>query len=87
MLNKIIMYRCSFCGKEFRTANKHKCKKDPSLKNCFSCKHHNGWEEIRTEMFPEIIVQCEKDNEYYLEDVKQSNYSLQCDDWEEVVKS
>lgn len=38
-MKEVIRYQCEFCGKEFRTPNRHVCKYDPKFKNCFSCKN------------------------------------------------
>ena len=32
-------YKCEYCLQVFST-KRHICKFDPSLKNCFTCKHH-----------------------------------------------
>jgi len=42
-MKEVVRYQCEFCGKDFRTPNKHQCKYDPSLKNCYTCKHCEGW--------------------------------------------
>ncbi len=85
MLTEVKMYRCSFCNKEYRTPNRHKCKKDSLLKNCFTCKHLNGWYEDSIDcLYSETFVECNKENQYSLTDLKQCNYNLKCDDWEEV---
>lgn len=38
-MQAITMYECPYCKKIFKTPDKHKCKRHPELKNCFSCKH------------------------------------------------
>lgn len=43
--NKIQMYECVWCGKVFKSMW-HKCKFNPKLKNCFSCKYCTGFEEF-----------------------------------------
>ena len=39
------MYECEYCKKLFKTSNRHKCKYDPKLKNCYTCKYNHGFEE------------------------------------------
>jgi hypothetical protein len=46
-MEAITVYKCSYCKKLFRTPNKHKCKMDPVLKNCFSCGHLKCFDEDR----------------------------------------
>ena len=41
-LERIIAYRCRWCGKIFRTSGRHVCKFDPVLRNCLSCRHCRG---------------------------------------------
>lgn len=43
-MKEITMYKCEYCEKLFKTI-KHNCKKDPKLKNCFSCKHLDHFED------------------------------------------
>jgi len=43
--NKIQMYECVWCRKAFKSM-RHKCKFNPKLKNCFSCKHCTGFDEF-----------------------------------------
>jgi len=38
-MEKVIRYKCAWCGGEFHTPNLHCCKWDPSCKNCLSCAH------------------------------------------------
>lgn len=38
-MEKVVRYRCKWCGREFRTPNRHRCRFDPSNRNCLSCKH------------------------------------------------
>lgn len=44
-MKKVTRYQCQFCQKDFKTPDRHQCKKDPELKNCFTCKHLRGWLE------------------------------------------
>ena len=38
-MEKVVRYRCKWCGREFRTPNRHKCRFNPSNRCCLSCKH------------------------------------------------
>ena len=38
-MTQVSRYRCEWCGEEFHTPNLHRCKWDPSCKNCLSCVH------------------------------------------------
>jgi len=42
-MKQVIRYQCEFCKKEFKTPDRHYCKKNPELKNCFTCKHLKEW--------------------------------------------
>ena len=44
-MKEVTRYQCEFCKKDFKTPDRHQCKKDPALKNCFTCKHLKGWLE------------------------------------------
>ena len=41
----VTRYNCDTCGKDFKTPNRHKCKFDPNLKNCFTCKRLKEWNQ------------------------------------------
>lgn len=43
---KVTMYQCTWCGKLFKTNRLHKCKFPPKMRNCFSCRHCKGVNEI-----------------------------------------
>ena len=36
-MKKVIKWLCEHCGKEFKTPDKHFCRKDPVNKSCASC--------------------------------------------------
>ena len=38
-MEKVVRYRCKWCGREFRTPNRHRCRFDPANRSCLSCKH------------------------------------------------
>ncbi len=44
-MKEVIRYECEYCGKDFKTPDRHQCKYDPKLKNCYTCKHNYGFEE------------------------------------------
>ena len=39
MMKKVTRYLCEWCGKEFKTPDRHKCRWSPEAHNCLSCKH------------------------------------------------
>lgn len=90
-MKKVIRYECQFCKKDFKTPDRHECKFNPTLKNCFTCKHLRDWLEnedngsygydyYRGPNYPD----CEaKVYEWDIELIKQHNYDMQCDKWEE----
>lgn len=86
MLKEVKRYNCEFCKKDFKTPDKHKCKFDPKLKNCFTCKHFVEWEtNFGGDDYSfglEWDLNCVKELEYTLADVKQDGYNLQCKEWE-----
>lgn len=90
-MEKVVRYNCKFCGKDFRTPDKHHCKKNPELKNCFTCKHLKGWEESEDngeygyEYYKEPnYPDCAADMDgWNIEDIKSANYDMQCDKWEQ----
>lgn len=36
-MEQVTRYKCAWCGKEFKTPNRHLCKWDPDSHNCLSC--------------------------------------------------
>jgi len=68
-MEQVTMYKCELCNKYFKTKNRHKCKYDPKLKNCFSCKHNKDFYEETieryhseyTESYNTIFVDCALD--------------------------
>lgn len=39
MLKQVTRYLCEWCGKEFKTPDRHNCRWSPEAHNCLSCKH------------------------------------------------
>lgn len=90
-MKEVTRYQCEFCKKDFKTPDRHQCKKDPALKNCFTCKHLKGWLEsddgvdvgigfIHDPNFPDCAADVDGWN---IEDIKSANYNMQCDEWEQ----
>ena len=44
-MKQVIRYQCQYCGKDFRTNDRHCCKYNPKFKNCYTCKHNHGFKE------------------------------------------
>lgn len=84
-MKKVVRYQCELCKKEFRTPNRHKCKFRPELKNCFTCKNFNGWNndsgfDVGIEPpYPD----CEHCEDWNIETIKQAEYNMQCEHWEQ----
>lgn len=38
-MKKVVRYQCEWCGKEFKTPDRHLCKWRPEIHNCLSCRH------------------------------------------------
>ena len=67
-MKEVVRYQCEFCGKDFRTPNKHQCKYDPSLKNCYTCKHCEGW--VKEDLIGGVDVRVERLNDISEEQAK-----------------
>ena len=85
---EITAWKCKWCDKLFRTPDRHRCKKNPALKNCFSCKHLMGWsdaEELCVGESPWPCCAIDTDNrwDWDIENIKYMNYNMQCEGWEE----
>lgn len=86
-MKQVIRYQCEFCKKEFKTPDRHYCKKNPELKNCFTCKHLDGWAEGRYWGEngydpPAPYCKAEPDHDWDIETIKSCNYNMQCERWE-----
>ena len=42
-MEQVTRYRCAWCGKEFKTPDRHDCKWDPDAHNCLSCVHRGKY--------------------------------------------
>ncbi|MDI6789940.1 MAG: hypothetical protein QME44_04530 [Thermodesulfobacteriota bacterium] len=81
-MKPLTVYECEWCKKLFRTPDRHQCKKNPALKNCFSCKHLRGWDEYKPEPpAPDCAAGCCED--WDIDNIKWRNYDMQCEGWEE----
>lgn len=91
-MKAVTRYQCEHCGKDFKTPNKHQCKKNPELKNCFSCKHWDSWydgeqdEYYRTPRVPVCMADDPDPTECDIESMKINFYNLQCSSWEFAKK-
>ena len=68
-MKQVIRYQCEFCKKEFKTPDRHYCKKNPKLKNCFTCKHLKGWlesEESALRICPDCHEELKEECDVYL---------------------
>lgn len=85
---KIDMYKCNYCGRIFKTDNRHKCKFLPELRNCYSCKHcigiecydHNNGDAALDEDFKKKVI-CECGIDINLRKLSQIRYALNCNSW------
>ena len=94
-MKEVTRYQCEFCKKDFKTPNRHYCKKNPELKNCFTCKHLKGW--LESEESAPIYFESETHYRRYpnypdcaadmdgwdIETIKEVNYNMQCEKWEQ----
>ena len=83
-MKQVIMYECEFCKKHFKTPNRHVCKYDPKLKNCFTCKHNKGFNEENEEWeygtYKTIYADCALDMNDL--DVRNTPRNMQCFEYE-----
>lgn len=90
-LKKVVRYQCQFCKKDFKTPDRHRCKFNPELKNCFTCKHLKGWIQSDYNEYGwgidsgQNYPDCTKgydDGSWDIESIKGVNYNMQCSEWE-----
>lgn len=90
-MKEVIRYQCEFCKKDFKTPNRHYCKMNPKLKNCFTCKFLKGWTNDSSDYdigtpapYPECMADEDPSwNDWNLETIKEVNYDMQCEKWEQ----
>lgn len=91
-MKEVTRYQCPYCKKDFRTPDKHYCKFNPILRNCFTCKHLKGWSEgeqygqeegwFREPNTPDCDA-IEEGLHWDIEHIKERAYNMQCKKWEE----
>lgn len=86
-MKALTVYECEHCKQLFRTPNRHQCKKNPALKNCWTCKNFKGLivSDDNGDGYyrPIFYVDCKHNNyDLDLEQIKQDDYNLQCEHWE-----
>ncbi len=90
-MKKVTRYQCEFCKKDFKTPDRHYCKMNPELKNCFTCKHLKGWLESEDGVDVGVGIlpypnypDCAADVDGWdIEEIKGANYNMQCSEWEQ----
>ena len=87
LMKPITVYQCQYCKKLFRRQFTHKCKFNPRLKNCFTCKHSMGWSDFQNDGYstrPYPLCDVESDSsECNIDEIKAKKYLMDCDQWEE----
>lgn len=92
ILEKVTRYYCKYCKKDFKTPDRHYCKMNPKLKNCFTCKHLKGWLESEDGVDVGVGIlmdpnypDCEKElgYEWNIESIKDCNYDMKCEGWKQ----
>jgi hypothetical protein len=90
-MKQVIRYQCEYCKKEFKTPDRHICRKKPELKNCYTCEHwlrqfviSTSWngDEYRESCSPEEA--CQIDGCYAqeaFEIMREKGWQLDCPDW------
>lgn len=94
VMKKVTRYQCQFCKKDFKTPDRHQCKKDPKLKNCFTCRNLKGWLGRDYEVgdlalqyppYPDCAAGTEDPEEggWDIGQMKNQGYNMQCSKWGE----
>ena len=90
-MKQVVRYQCEYCKKEFKTPDRHFCKMNPELRNCFTCKHLKGWLEsedgvdvgigiLRDPNYPDCAADA--GDGWDIEIIKNCCYDMQCEHWE-----
>ena len=88
-MKAVTRYQCKFCKKDFKTPDRHHCKMNPALKNCFTCKYLKGWDsdniydEYTMMPYPDCVADIDAMNDWTLDSIKSIDYDMQCEMWEE----
>ncbi|SCG82692.1 hypothetical protein DW1_1119 [Proteiniborus sp. DW1] len=92
-MKEVTRYQCQFCKKDFKTPDRHQCKFNPELKNCFTCKNLKGWNEGEEYSFgewygrepniPDCVAIPPDMQDWNIESIKNTNYNMQCEKWKQ----
>jgi len=89
-MDAVTRYQCKWCHKDFKTATKHDCKRDPVKRNCFSCANLLGWKEsddgiyvgeggyLREPNYPDCSAKVDG---WDIEMLKRAKYHMACSEW------
>lgn len=87
-MKEVIRYQCEYCSKEFKTPDRHNCKRDPAKKNCYTCQNNQGWEVDTSDEFSRRIIYptCElaADEGIDAEFLYNIDYDLQCENYKQL---
>ena len=83
---RIDMYKCVWCGKLFRTTNRHHCKFRPSYENCFSCEYCTGVAKRARDVqdeddYPDKIMTCSVKEGVPIRVIAEKDWQLHCPKW------
>ena len=59
-MTKVTRYKCKWCGREFHTPNRHKCKFNPTYRSCLSCKYCGKFSSFEEEDWS-VRAECVSD--------------------------
>ena len=84
-MKELKVWQCQWCKKLFKTPNRHCCKKNPALKNCFTCKHLKDWYKDDYGLNAPNCVALEDKSwlDWDIESIKSMNYDMKCECWEQ----
>ena len=92
-MKAVTRYQCQFCKKDFKTPDRHYCKFNPELRNCFTCKNLKGWEQgeegsfewgvCKEPNYPDCASGKPNLTGFDIELIKELEYNMQCERWEE----
>lgn len=95
-MKKVTRYLCKWCGREFRTPDRHDCKWNPGKRNCLSCVHQCGTFSVeedagdgfQTAIFPyfqcDVLGKDESDSTNNLTEIHLNEWKGCCDSYETV---
>ena len=80
---RIDMYQCTWCGKIFRTNDRHRCKFRPSFENCFSCANCTGVDAAARRIgdYPDKAMKCAVREDMPIRIIAGKNWELHCPLW------